>query len=511
VHAARTPTRIALAIAFACFVVHVVAAAAGGYGFFRDELYFIDCGRHPAFGYVDQPPLVPLVAAATQAFGHSLVLLRAVAGLGHALFVVATASLAAVVAEEAQAQGGVARVTAAAAAALSPMFYGLTSTLNTTAFEPAAWTAVALYFTRAARSGDARPLVAAGAVAGVALEAKYAIPFFLAPLLAGVAIGPARRILVTRHAAIGAALAVAIAAPSALWQLANGLPFLELLHAASHGKNIVVPPLDFLANQLLVMNPALAPLWIGGVAYALFARRLARLRFLPIAFAGVLVAMLVLHGKDYYVAPAYGVAFALGAAAFAAHTSRTLVRVLCFVPAFALMLVAAPMAMPILAPPSLVAYMARLSAQPQAQEHNQKGAVLPQLHADMLGWPELEARVAEAWRALPPEDRAKGAIIASNYGEAGAINFFGAADGLPRARSGHNQYGRWGPGDHDGSVILRVNGDLARYEKLCDEARVVAAFGGPYVMPYEHERPIVLCRGLRTDLRAMWKDFVFVE
>jgi len=497
-----------LAIAGLTLAAHL--AVSWRHGFFRDELYFIDCGRHPAFGYVDQPPLIPLVAAATQLFGHCLVALRAVAGLAHAGLVVVCAALAGLVAGEAGLSGRAARVIAAAAVAVSPMFLGLTATLNTTAFEPLAWTYLAYATARAVVRDEPRWLVAAGAVAGLALEAKYAVPLFVVPVIAGVALGPSRRMLITRHAALGAALCVTIALPSAIWQLVHGLPFLELLHAASHGKNVEVPPLPFLHNQLLVMNPVLAPMWLAGVVWCLVARRLARVRFLAIGFVAVLLATMALHGKDYYVAPAYGVAFALGAVFVERHVRWTAVRAIYVALAAAMGLVAAPYSMPILDPPALVAYMERLGARPQAQENNQKGAAIPQTQADMLGWPELARRVAEVWRALPPDERARAAIVTSNYGEAGAINFFGD-DGLPRALSGHNQYGLWGPGEHDGSVVIRVGGDLARYQQLCTEATVAATFGVPYAMPYERDRPILLCRGMHRDLRTAWSEFRHIE
>jgi len=129
----------------------------------------------------------------------------------------------------------------------------------------------------------------------------------------------------------------------------------------------------------------------------------------------------------------------------------------------------------------------------------------------MLGWPELEARVAEVWRSLPSGEQAQAAIVTSNYGEAGAINFFGVDDGLPRARSGHNQYGLWGPGERDSSIVIRVDGDLARYQQICADATVAATFGVPYAMPYERDRPIVLCRGLRGGLRSLWPELVHID
>ncbi len=500
-----------LAIAAALFLAHMTASLAGPYGYFRDELYFIDCGRHPAFGYVDQPPLVPLLAAASQLPGRNLVLLRAIPAAAHAATAIVTALLAGLVAELAGADARVARWLGAAAVALAPMYLGLHTTLNTTCFEPLAWAFVGYAAARAALRGERRWLVWLGAVAGVALEAKYAVPVFLAPLILGLAVGPSRRLLRMREAAIGVAIAVGIAIPSLLWQAAHGFPFRELMHAASHGKNTRIAAVPFLVNQVLVMNPILAPLWIGGVVWTFVDRRLAPVRFLAFAFAGVLLEMLLLHGKDYYVAPAYGVAFALGAAGAAKVLSRGVTRAVYVTLAAALTLVALPTSMPVLPPGALARYVVATHTQPQAQENSQKGARLPQLMADMLGWKELEQRVAEVFRALPPDERARTTIIAGNYGEAGAINLYGPDDGLPRAVSGHNQYFLWGPGAEDPRVVLRVNGSVEAWKDDCDELTIPARFGGDYVMPYERDAPILQCRGVRPSVRAVWGQFKHYE
>lgn len=505
--------RAVLVLAGAVFLAHVLASTLGPYGFFRDELYFIDCGRRPSFGYVDQPPLIPWLAAASMLFGRTLLVLRALPALAHAGTVVVAGALGALVARSLGEREGVARVVAGASVVLAPMYLGLHSTLNTTAFEPLAWTFVAYAAARAALDGDRRWLVGLGIVAGVAMEAKYAAPFFLAPLVAGIALGPSRRILWTREASAGVAAAVALALPSVAWQVGHGLPFRELLHAASHGKNTVVPPGPFLLNQVLVMNPLLAPLWIPGVGWALFARRLAPVRFLAIAFVGVLLEMMLMHGKDYYVAPAYGVAFALGGV-FAARLVRDRGAVALgawFALAAALTAVAIPTSMPVVPPEPLARFVVATHTQPQAQENNQHGAVLPQLMADMLGWRELETTVAGVWRSLPPDERVRTTIITGNYGEAGALDLYGADDGLPRARSGHNQYFLWGPGDDEPLVILRVGGDPDRWKDRCDELTIPARYGGDYVMPYERDRPILQCRGPRFSLRADWPDFKHYE
>jgi hypothetical protein len=503
--------RPAWAVAAAVTLTHFVTAIVTPYGFFRDELYFVDCGRHPAFGYVDQPPLVPLVAAASQLVGRNLLLLRALPAFAHGATVLVAAALAKLVADAVGETSRAPRTLAAIAVAVAPMLWGLEGILNTTAFEPLAWTFVAYAAARVALLDERRWLVALGAVTGVALEAKYAIPFFLAPLIAGIAVGPSRRLLVSREALVGAALAALLAAPSAIWQATHGLPFLELMKAGSHGKNVVVAPGAFVANQIAVMNPVLAPLWMAGPVWALVEPRLARVRFLAVAFLGLYVEMIALHGKDYYVAPVYGVGLALGAVG-AARLVRSRVALAVYATiAVALFVVALPLCAPVLPPPTLAAFVAATHLGPPPQEVLQRGVVLPPLMADMLGWKELEERVADAWRAVPEAERARTTIVAGNYGEACAINLYGPDDALPRAVSGHNALYGWGPGASDPVDILRVGGDPEAWKDDCNEISVPARFGGPYVMPYERDRAIVLCRGVKFSLREQWPTFKHLD
>jgi hypothetical protein len=384
------------------------------------------------------------------------------------------------------------------------MFLGLHATLNTTVFEPLAWTLFALLSLRAIEDHP-RYWLWAGLVAGVALEAKYAIPFFAVPLLLGLMVSKQRGALFTWQAAAGVALAAVIALPSAIWQLTHGLPFLQLMHAAKE-KNELVPPLTFALNQLLVMNPLLAPLWLAGIVYGFLQPRA---RFLSIAFAGVFAEMLLLHGKDYYVAPAYGVAFALGAVALVRWVPWGAVRGVWLAGAAAFACVAAPLALPLLPPETLVRYMAAIHQTPQQQEKLQRGVQLPSEMADMLGWPELATKVAAVWQSLP--DRRQAGIFATNYGEAGALQFFGDEDVRGHVRSGHNQYWLWGANElADAPKVLVVIGRFERWQSRCKSLEIAGQVGGPWVMPYEN-RPILICRDLYKPLSSLWPDLQIYE
>ncbi|MBV8371097.1 MAG: glycosyltransferase family 39 protein [Candidatus Eremiobacteraeota bacterium] len=435
---ARSPwyrDRVALAIALPTLVVH--AALAGRYDVFRDELYFIVCGRHPAFGYVDQPPLIPLLSAGLYALGHQTWLLRMPA-------VLAAVALVWLVVRFARLLGGGDAAAAAAgiAVALAPMLSGLTATFNTTVFEPLAWTSVA-YALAHALLGDQRAPIRAGVVAGLALEAKYVLVVWLAALAIGVVATAERRLFARRELWIGVALAVVIALPSVVWQAVHGWPFRELLQAAG-AKNTAVPPLAFLANQVFVLNPLFAPLWLAGIAAPFAWRERARARFVAVAFVVATALMIATHGKDYYLAAAYPAVFALGGIAFERIVRNMLARVAYLAAAAALSAIALPTALPILPPNRIAPYLQALHIAPQQQEKSFAGTALPQEFADQLGWHDFVDQVGAAWRTIPPGVRAQTSILVGNYGEAAALDVYGAPYGLPAALSGHNTYWMWG-------------------------------------------------------------------
>jgi len=132
------------------------------------------------------------------------------------------------------------------------------------------------------------------------------------------------------------------------------------------------------------------------------------------------------------------------------------------------------------------------------------GAPLTQIFSDELGWRALEKRVAQVYHSLPPEERAHSAILAVNYGEAAALEVYGREDGLPQVLCGQNQYFLWGDHGVEESVLIHVNGDPARWRRACESVEIAGTFGSPYVMPYENDRPIFICRGLRHPLSAIW-------
>ncbi len=490
--------RIPLIAAAATFLFHLVANP--HYGFFRDELYFIICGRHPAWGYVDQPPLVPLIAAGSQLFGISLVALRATAALFAAAGVFASCRLV-------QEWGGgrFAQILTAIVVALTPVLCAFGEKVGPDMVGLWIWPLAALYVARLTNGADPRSWLAVGAALGVSGEAKYSVLFFVIALLLGIALSPSRRILATPWFVAGMALGALIALPNFIWQAAHGFPMWELLRNAQlEGKNVVLSPLAFVLQEILITNLLLAPVWIIGVVCGFLNPKL---RWIGWTYVLLIAMMIAMHGKHYYPADVYPLAIASGALAIEDWTRRApMLRLVIAVTAFVFSLWLIPVVEPILPEARAAAYqleLARLLHTTTATEHYHPVAI-GQDFADMHGWPQLTALVASVYDSLPPSQRAQAAIVANNYGEASAIDFFGGKYDLPPALSGHNNYWLWGTHGYSGNVVIDVNGDCGASEHLFRSSVRAATFTAPWVTSYEQGIPIMICRGIRKPLSQVW-------
>jgi hypothetical protein len=484
--------------AAATFLFHLVANP--HYGYFRDELYFIVCGFHPDWGYVDQPPLVPLMSAATQLFGHSLVLLRAVPALFAAAGVFVTCRLV-----RAFGGGVFAQALAAVVFALTGVLAAFGGKVGTDEVGLWTWPLMALYVVRLTRGADPRWWLAVAAAAGISLESKYSVVFFLAALLAGLLVTRERRVLFGRWFAAGCGVAVLIALPNLLWQWHHGFPMLELLQNGQNGKNIIVGPVLYLVQELLITIPFLAPVWIIGLIWLL---RSAPYRFLGIAYVVLIAEMVLFHGKHYYPAAVYPIVIAAGAVPIEAWTRRArVVRAVVIAYAVACGLLFLPISLPILPEPAFVAYDAEVDTLLHlphgvlATEHGREVVQLPGDFADMHGWPELAAAVKRVYDGLPPTDRAQAVVFGSNYGESSAVAFF--TPDVP-VIGVHNEFWIWGTKGYSGNVLVEIGGDCGASLHLFASRTVVTTLHTPWVIGWERDLPIAICRGIRTPLAQVW-------
>ena len=484
---ARAALLLAGIFAAATFLVHFLSSLWGshlGYGYFRDEMYFLDCGRHLAWGYVDQPPLVALQARlAEMLFGLSPTRVRLFSFAAGGILVGLTGMITWQLGGRRWAQ-----VVAMTAVMAAPVFLGTANYLSMNSFEPCLWMGALFLLLRIADGrGGMREWIAFGLLAGLGIENKHSTVFFLVALAAGLLLSPQRRLLLTKGCAAGVALLVLIALPNFLWQWAHHFPTYEFLNTVAHSdKNIKLPPFPFLFEQARILLISAAPLWIGGVVWLGLARAARPWRFVALTYLVFLAMMMAMHAKDYYVAPIYPVLFAAGAAGLGQLTRRNwplmgytlnFVLVLCFI--------TGPICLTLLPPERYSAYT-HLFFSPSKAQSEKFTSPLPEILSDRFGWPQMVEGFATRYNALPPAERAQTAIFCGNYGEASAVNILGPAYGLPTAISGHQNYFYWGWHGYTGASVLTLGNDAGDYTDQYAQVVDLGAFNAPWIMDHEH-------------------------
>jgi hypothetical protein len=482
--------------------VAIYFVAAPNYGYFRDEMYYLACGEHPAWGYMDQPPLIAWMAWLLQhTIGVSLYALRLLPMLADVAIIILTGLLA-----RKLGGGRWAMFLASLALLVAPIYLTFSHLFTMNAFDPLLWTLIAWLLVDLVQTGNERNWLWIGVLTGVTLLNKYGVLFFLVGLLAGVMFSPVRRSLARSWFWIGVSIATLIALPNFLWQLRWNFPFVQLVRSVrENGRDVMLPPLPYLAQQSEMMG-FVSSLLVILALWFLICHEGRRYAILAGGFLSVLGCMLLLKGKFYYVAPAYPVVFAPGAIFFERWTEKRALRWLRPVYALAMLLVGAliaPTAVPLLSIQDYIGYTKRLGIQQQKFEH-QPDSQLPQLYADMVGWEERVKIVAAYVHSLPPEEQNVTAIGGSNYGEAGAVDLFGPKYGLPRAISTANNYWIWGPRNYTGeSLILMDEDSPEKYAQHCRSLKLITGANDPYARPDENY-PTYHCVGLSPDLRSLW-------
>jgi hypothetical protein len=478
-------------------------AVSARYGYHRDELYFLAAGQHPAFGYVDQPPLTPLLArASTELFGNSLAGLRVLPALALSALVVLTAGMSRVLGA-----GRTGQLVAALCTAGCAEYLGGMHLLSTTTPDFVGWAVLLYLVLRLLDSGQPRWWIAIGVCAGISAEAKWMIFLLAAAVLAGFAVTSQRALLRSRYLLLGAVLAAALAAPDLIWQAAHGWPDLAVFHnlhgAAGHNLAVYWPA------QLAYTGLALTPVWVAGLVWALRNPEARRFRPALIAASLAILASFLLGGKPYYSGGAYTILFAAGSVpverwltyqwsprsrGHGAPWHRVPWRPVAFTAGLVITLaLSLPVALPLLP--------ARTLHTTQLQRINYD-------LGEQLAWPRLVRLVSREYHALPATRRARTAILTGNYGEAGAVDRYGPGLGLPQAYSGHNNFWLWGPPPAADTSVIAVNVDPALLRREFGHVQRIATFyNGLGVSDDEQGAAVYLATGLRGSWSRAWPAF----
>jgi 4-amino-4-deoxy-L-arabinose transferase-like glycosyltransferase len=489
-------------VAGALLVLHVLTASR--YGYFGDEMYHLACGEHLAWGYVDQPPLIALVAwLVRHTLGTSLLAIRFLPALAGAATVLVTGAVA-----RELGGGRFAQFLAALCVACSSVYLVLNYLFTMNAWEPLLWTACAYVVIRIIKTGDQKLWLWFGLLSGIGLENKYSMGVFGFGIVVGLLLTPERKALTHKWIWLAGALAFAIFLPNLLWNFRHHWPFLELMrNIRASGRDVVLGPAQYLLQQIMIMNPLTFPVWLAGVIYLLFAQSARPWRLLGWTFLAVFATFFLLHGKDYYTAPVYPIAIAGGAVALekVTRSRRTMwaraIFVLLLLGATAAML---PLNLPVLSPQRLAGYVENFPLRPQASERAHARAELPHYFAWQFGWPEMVQNVARVYHILSPAEQAKTAIIGNNFAQSGAIDLLGPQYGLPKSIGVHQSYWLWGPRNYTGEIMIVLGDEPGKLKQWCDRVEVVAE---PPDIPYGavfERHPVLLCRGLKQNLQQVW-------
>ena len=501
------PGANAILAALALIKLLVHALTASNYGYFRDELYYVAAGGRLSFGYVDFPPFVALVTAFVRAtLGDSQLALRLLPALAGAAVVV----LAGLMARE-LGGGRLAQGLAALAVLVAPNFIVFGTFLSMDAFDQLFQVSAVYVLVLILGRDRPRLWLLFGLLCGLGLLTKVTTLFFGFAILLALLLTPARRHLLAPWPWLGGAISLAFLLPYVLWNAANGWPTFDFWR--EYGAKVDdASPFEFLVEQIVTMQPPSLPLWLAGLAVLLFAPWARPYRPLGWIYVILFALFVAMNSRFYFLAPAYPILFAAGSAAaerFFADRGRWR-RLL---PAYAALLamsgaIVAPITvLPALPVQTLAGITGAAGGDAGIEVETREVAELPQTFADRFGWEGMAATVAGVYRDLPENERPEACILAGNYGEAGAIDFFGGRHGLPKAISGHNSYHLWGPGGCDGQTVISIGVPEERLETVFGRTERAATFRCRYCMPDENNLPVYVSRDPKLPFDEAWPRF----
>lgn len=485
-------------LGFAFTAVHFVAGAR--YGFHRDELLTYSNARDLEWGYVVYPPVTAFLARIElELFGTSLIGFRFFAAIACGLVAVLTGFMA-----RALGGGRQAMLVSAFAASIGGAVFFTGSFMSYMSFDLLWWVGVAWCVVKLAESGDARWWLGIGAFIGLGLMTKYTMALFAVALLGAMLFTPDRRYFRNSRFWWGVALALLFFAPNLWWQYQHhfvGLAWMRSIHT----RDMRMGRTDhFLLNQLWAASNSVAvPLWLAGLWF-LFARPEGkRWRMLGWMYVLTLVGLMAARGRDYYLAPAYPMLLAAGAAwadtwlrSLPAERQPRLVRT-AWITLGVTGLVLASLMLP---------FVPVNSAWWRVQD-----AVHHQFNMQ-IGWPELAATVAHVRDSIPASDRAALGVMAADEGEAGAVNLYGRAYGLPRAISGMNSNWLRGYGDPPPQTVIAVGFKPDELNHIFVFCQVAAQLVNPYGVVNDIFRDrdrVYVCRDIRSSWPEFWNSFLY--
>jgi hypothetical protein len=506
--------KIIITIALLKLLIHLFSNAFSNYGIFRDELYYIACSSRPAGGYVDQPPLSLYILSVSRfIFGDSLFALRLLPAIASSLLVYITGLITLKMGG-----GKTAVLISCISIFAAPIYWAMFTFYSMNSFDILLW-ALAYYvlislIQNEDKGKDRKYWILLGLIIGLGLLNKIGFFWFGAGLFIGLLLTDKRKQLLTAPPYIAAIIALVIFSPFVIWNITHHLAHLEFIKNASSLKYSSLTPVRFFVDQWNMLNIAAPPVYLLGIYYLMFDRDGRKYRLAGYVYLITLLILIVnWHSKSEYIAPAYIILFA-GGSILIEKLSRVkyfswfkyAVTIILIV----MGILSMPFAFPVLAVDNYLAYAEYMGQKPSTAE-NKELSELPQFYADMFGWESLAKTVSDVYKTLPENEKKHAAALAWNYGDAGSIEYFRSKYQLPGiVLCPHNNYWIWGKKylnnvNPKPDVMIIMGGNKEDYLKIFDSVEQAGMFKNRFVMPYENNMPIFICRKSNTDLRKIWQ------
>jgi len=494
-------------IAILNLIIYLITQAFFSYGMFRDEYYYLACANRLDFGYVDHPPFsIWILALWKLFFGDSMFVIRIVPAIVSSVIVFMIGMFTFRL-------GGskAAVIISTVAFMLSPIFLGMNTIYSMNTFDFLFWISSAYVFLRIIQTGDSRLWILLGVVIGFGLLNKTSMLWLGAGIFAGTVFTPLRKDLKTKYPYLAATIALIIFSPYIIWNITHDFAHLEFMRNAASRKYGGLTPVSFILDQILILNPLSILIWLPGIFFYFISKDGKQFRAVGFIWLTTFAILFInWHSKGEYIAASYQILFAGGAVMIESWSKkRSWLKYSVAIPVIVSGILIAPFARPLLPVEKFLEYQNAIGLKPPSNEGHE--TELPQFYSDMFGWEDLAKNISKVYLSLPEKEREKTVVYCSNYGKAGAIEYYSSKYPLPKVVCPHNSYWYWSKETNEISTIIIIGGEIEEHLESLEEVYEAGYHQTKYAMPYENNQKIFIGRGLKISLdeiRASNKIFI---
>ena len=495
----RNLITLILTISIINLLIYLITTAFTSYGMFRDEYYYLACANRLDFGYVDHPPFSIWILAFWKAlFGDSMFVIRIVPAI-------VTSVIVFIIGLFTVRLGGnkVAVIISTVTFMLSPIFLGINTYYSMNVFDFLFWISSAYIFLRILQTGNSKLWILLGVVIGFGLLNKTSMLWLGAGIFAGTVFTPLRKDLKTKYPYIAATIALIIFSPYIIWNITHDFAHLEFMRNAASRKYGGLTPLSFILDQILILNPLSILIWLPGISFYFIHKEGKQFRAVGLIWLTTFIILFInWHSKGEYIAASYQILFAGGAVMLEIWSKkRSWLKYSVAITVIVFGILIAPFARPLLPVEKFLEYQNAIRLKPPSNEGHE--TELPQFYSDMFGWEDLAKNISKVYLSLPEKEREKTVVYCSNYGKAGAIEYYNRKYPLPKVVCPHNSYWYWWKETNEISTIIIIGGEIEEHLESLEEVYEAGYHQTKYAMPYENNQKIFIGKGLKVSIEEI--------